>query len=94
MTVFDLVHLDRSVKVDGSKHNGTGSGTLYVQKLFSADAVVGIVLVVASQAPSTTDTFAIGSLWIYITGLGTTSTDAKLYIKTAATTWTVVGAQS
>jgi len=91
MTAFDLVHADRSVKIDGAKTNGTGSGTLYVEEVFSADGVLKIHRVWASQAPSTTDTFAIGSEWTYITGLGTTVTLATKYLKTAAATWTLMG---
>ena len=87
---YDLVHLDRSVRVDGAKTNGTGSGTLAVMKLFTAqDAVPAVNLIVAAAAPSTTDTFSVGSLWINITAGA-----VKLYIKTAASTWVVVGAQT
>ena len=74
------------------KTNGTGSDTLGAIALLSTPEgtdTVDIRLIVAEAAPSTTDTFNIGSLWINIT-----AGSVKLYIKTASTTWTVVGAQS
>lgn len=93
MTAYDVKPFEDVYRNEEYIH-GTGSGTIYVKRRRSPDGVVNLVDVIASQAPSTTDTYAIGSSWTYITGLGTTATDAKLYIKTAATTWTVVGAQS
>ena len=63
--------------------HGTGTGTLYVLPLKSEDGTVDIALSVSTATPSTTDTYAIGSLWILITaGL------VDLYVKTAATTLT------
>jgi len=85
---YIIEHLEIGVRKEVNSH-GTGSGTLYVRKDFSQDGVVEIHHIVAAAAPSTTDTFNIGSTWINITAGA-----VKMYIKTAATTWTVVGSQS
>lgn len=69
--------------------HGTGSGDIYVCPMKSADGVVDCVMIYSAEAPSTTDTYNIGSLWVCIT-----AGSVKMYVKTAATTWTVVGAQS
>jgi len=84
-TVKPLVIGNRRVE----KEHGTGSGTLFVLPIYSGqgEIAVDIVFIVSEETPSTTDTYGIGSLWNDIT-------NGKLYIKTGATTWTVVGAQS
>ena len=84
-TIKELVPGVRSAE----KTNGTGSGILYVLPLLSNDTTIDIRFIVAEAAPSTTDTFNVGSLWIDIT-----TGSVKMYIKTAATTWTVAGAQT
>ncbi len=85
---YEIQHLQIGLWPEERSH-GTGSGILYVHPLKSADGVVDIVKVVATAAPSTTDTFGIGSEWTNITAGA-----VKFYVKTAATTWTVVGSQS
>ena len=60
--------------------HGTGTVTIYVEHIHSPDNVIDVVEVWAPEAPSTTDTFGISSIWHdYLTG--------KLYNKTGATTW-------
>jgi hypothetical protein len=85
---YDILHLQVGVWPEERTH-GTGTGTLYVHTLKSADGVVDLVRVIAAAAPSTTDSFAIGSEWTNIT-----AGSVKKYIKTADATWTVIGSQS
>jgi hypothetical protein len=62
--------------------NGTGTGTLYVLPITSADGAVNVAIIFADAAPSTTDTYGVGSLWVRFTAGA-----VVLYLKTAATTW-------
>ena len=83
MTAYTIKELVWGVR-PAEKTNGTGSGDLYAMPLLSQeDTTVDIRLIVSEEVPSTTDTFAIGSLWICIT-----AGSVDLYIKTAAATWT------
>lgn len=85
---YVLKMLEETVRLE-SLANGTGTGTLYVRYFRSQDGTVDCALIFSTSAPSTTDTFNIGSLWVCIVASG-----VKAYIKTAAGTWTVIGAQS
>jgi len=69
--------------------NGTGTGTLYVGGFKSADGTVDCALIFSAEAPSTTDSYNIGSLWICIT-----AGSVKISIKTASTTWTAVSSNT
>ncbi len=67
--------------------HGTGTGTLYVGGWKSADGVVDVAVIFSTETPSTTDTYGVGSQW-------TDLTNKKIYIKTAATTWTLVASNT
>lgn len=83
LTMFDSVPGKRFEKT-----NGTGTGTLYVKWQRSEDGTFEKALIDAAQAPSTTDTFPVGSEWTYHSSSNTVATK---YLKTGATTWTLMG---
>lgn len=84
---YDLVRMVPDVRVPQTGYDGSSGTTIYEAPFSSEDNAVQWKILFGAGAPTSLDDAPLGSLYVDLTNY-------KLYIHTATSTWTVVGAQS
>lgn len=84
---FDLVRMVQDVRLPQTGYDGSSGTTIYEIPFSSEDNAQLFKILLGAGAPTSLDDAPLGSLYV-------DTTNYKLYIHTATSTWTVVGAQS